>query len=351
MVLRIQSVCESSKADRFCARPAQFNASRLIAAALILTVVAQTTISVRASAADYPTRPVRIVTPTTPGASVDAVARILAQGLSDQTGQIVTVENRPGGAMLIGAQAVAQSDPDGYTLFFSPDDVFTILPHLSKRLSYDPNKTLKPVIGVAYIPNILAVNPSVPAKSLEEFIAYARNNPGKISYGSSGIGSAAQVAMEMLKSANKIDLLHVPYKGNAPAVLAAVAGDIQAIAIGFGTVRGLVSEGKLRAIAIMGPDPEPSLPGVRTTRELGVADADVRTDLSVWIPANASPEVIRQVYEALARVLAVPAVQQKIRDRDLVITNLDTESVGKRIAEQYRYYSTAISTAGIPLQD
>jgi len=169
----------------------------------------------------------RIIVPFAPGAAVDVVGRMLAGALSAQWGRTVIVENRPGGRTLIAAEAVAHSEPDGDTLLLCLDDTFTIVPHLSNHAPLDPNKELVPINLVGTITMAMVVNPSLPVDSLPALIAYARANPSAVSYGSSGSGSLSHLAMEMLKAQAKIDMVHVPYRGLAPATTAVIAGEVQ----------------------------------------------------------------------------------------------------------------------------
>ena len=284
----------------------------------------------------FPSRPVRIIVPLNPGAGVDIVARMVANGLSEQTGKSVVVENRSGGATLVGAEVVAQSEPDGHTLLFTPDDTFTILPHLSKSLAFDPNKELIPITGIAKIINIMFVNSTIPVKTLPELIDYARAHPGALSYGTNGQGSAAQLALETLKSRTKIDIVHVPYKGNAPALLATVSGEVQLIMIGYGSAGGFIQDGKLRPIVVTGSQRESNLPDLPTTAELGYPDVDVTTWLTIAAPAKTPANVVKQVNDAFMRVIKNPDMRKQIEDRNLVPTGISSEENTQAIVHRYK---------------
>jgi tripartite-type tricarboxylate transporter receptor subunit TctC len=247
---------------------------------------------------------------------------------------------------VVGAEAVAQSEPDGNTLLFMPDDTFTILPHVLKNMRFDPNKQLIPVIGVANIINVLIANPIISPKTLPELIDYARAHPGELKYGSNGFGSAAQIAMEMLKSRAKLDILHVPYKGNAPALMATVSGEVQLMAIGYGTVRALIQEGKLRAIAVAGPDREPGLPSLPTTAELGYPDVDVTTRLMISVTAKTPLDVVQQVADAISRLLEKPELQKQIEARGVVVTNIGPKEFARGMAQRYRFNAEAVRLSG-----
>jgi tripartite-type tricarboxylate transporter receptor subunit TctC len=315
----------------------------------LLTMVVAALTPTLSRADGYPSGNVRIVVPFSPGAAVDVVARMIANGLSEQSGKTVIVENRPGGATVVGAESVAQSEPDGHTLLFMPDDTFTILPHVSKNMRFDPNKQLTPVIGVANIINILVANPTISPKTLPELIDYARAHPGELKYGSNGFGSAAQIAIETLKSRAKLDILHVPYKGNAPALMATVSGEVQLMAIGYGTARALIEESKLRAIAVAGPDREPGLPNLPTTAELGYPDVDVTTRLMMSVTAKTSPDVVQQAADAISRLLKKPEMQKHIEARGVVVTNIGPKEFAHGMAQRYQFNAKAVRVSGARL--
>ncbi len=257
----------------------------------------------RAIAQQAPSKPGRIIVPFAPGAAVDVVARMLAGALSSQWGKTVIVENRPGGRTLIAAEAVARSEPDGDTLLFCLDDTFTIVPHVSRNLSFDPNKELVPLNLVATITMVLTVNPTLPVDSLPMLVDYARANPGAVSYASSGSGSLSHLAMEMLKAQAKINMIHVPYRGLAPAQTAVIAGEVQAGILGFGSSRGMIESGRLRAIAIASPERVGALPNVPTTGESGYPRADATSRLTLAGPATMSGDTVNRVNEAVSHAL------------------------------------------------
>jgi tripartite-type tricarboxylate transporter receptor subunit TctC len=259
--------CQSNSAKR--PRPATVPSRRHLLAAVGATALATTFGGGRAVAQQSSSKLTRIIVPFAPGAAVDVVGRMLASALSAQSGKTVIVENRPGGRTLIAAEAVARSEPDGDTLLFCLDDTFTIVPHLSRNAPFDPNKELVPINLVGTITMALTVNPSLPADSLPTLIAYARANPAAVSYASSGSGSLSHLAMEMLKAQAKINMVHVPYRGLAPAQTAVVAGEVQAGILGFGSSRSMIESGRLRAIAIASPERVAALPNVPTTGEGG----------------------------------------------------------------------------------
>ena len=301
----------------------------------------------RAIAEQTPSKPGRIIVPFAPGAAVDVVARMLASALSSQWGKTVIVENRPGGRTLIAAEAVARSEPDGDTLLFCLDDTFTIVPHISRNLPFDPNKELVPINLVGTITMALTVNPSLPVDSLPMLVDYARTNPAAVSYASSGSGSLSHLAMEMLKAQAKINMVHVPYRGLAPAQTAVVAGEVQAGILGFGSSRGMIESGRLRAIAIASPERVGALPNVPTTGESGYPRVDATSRLTLAGPAIMSAEAIDRVNEAISRALSSPELRKQIEDRDIVVTNMGPKPLAAEIARLSRLNAEAVRIAGV----
>jgi tripartite-type tricarboxylate transporter receptor subunit TctC len=293
------------------------------------------------------TKPGRIIVPFAPGAAVDVVARMLASALSSQWGKTVIVENRPGGRTLIAAEAVARSDPDGETLLFCLDDTFTIVPHISKSLPFDPRKELLPINLVGTITMVLTANPSLPADSLPMLIDYARANPAAVSYASSGSGSLSHLAMEMLKAQAKINMVHVPYRGLAPAQTAVIAGEVQVGILGFGSSRGMIESGRLRAIAIASPERVAALPNVATSDESGYPRVDATSRLTLAGPATMPADAINRVNEAVSRALHSDEVRKQIEARDIVVTDMGPKPFAEEIGRLSALNAEAVRIAGV----
>lgn len=315
-----------------------------LAAAGILVGTSATMLQAHAEA--YPSRLVKIIVPYDPGAALDTVARMVAEAMSSQSGKPVVVENRPGGLTLIGAEAVARSEPDGYTLLFSTDDTYTVVPQLSKNSSFNPNDQLIPIALVGKIINVILLNPAVPAKTFPELIEYARKHPKELSFGSPSAGSTHQLTIELLKSRAKIDMLHVPYKGNAAALAAATSGEVAFATIGYGTAKGLIEAGKLRPIVISGPEREPALPNLPTTAELGYPEVDATTWLTIALPAKTPPEVVRQVSQAISRAVNDPDTRKRIEARHIIPTDIGRKELADRIAVRYKNLGEGLKLAG-----
>jgi tripartite-type tricarboxylate transporter receptor subunit TctC len=320
-----------------------------ILAALFVTILAVAADAGRnvASAQLAPARPIRIIVPFDPGAAVDVVARMVARGLSTHLDRTVIVENRPGGSTLVAAQQVARSEPDGDTLLFCLDDTFTIVPHLTKTLTFDPNKELVPLNLVGKIQMIVVANKAMPANNLPELIALARANPTSLNYGSSGPGSATHLSFEMLKHSAGIDILHVPFRGLAPALTATAAGTVQMTMIGYGTARGMFAEDKLiKPVVVASPERVAPLPNVQTTAELGYSQVDATSWLAIAGPATMSAETIARISDALARAINSPEVRQQIEARDILVTNIGPKEFAEAIARRSKLNEEAVRISG-----
>ena len=255
---------------------------------------------------DYPNKPVRLIVGFAPGGSTDIVGRIVAQRLTERLGQTVVVDNKAGAGGTIGADIAAKSAPDGYTLTLGTTSTHAIAAGAYSKLAYDPVADFTPISLVAITPYLLVVNPQVKANNLAEFVTLAKGQPGKLNYASAGNGTATHLAMEMLKDAAGIDLLHVPYKGNAPADLAILGGEVQAV---FGSMPALLQNtkaNKVRPLAVGTPARSPALPDVPTVAEQGYAGFDAALWLGIMGPANMPKAVVDRLHKELAAIVATP---------------------------------------------
>ena len=298
------------------------------------------------SAAIAQGRAIRLIVPYAPGGGADGVARILANGLSTQLGRTVVVENRPGGNTIVAAEVVANSEPDGDTLLVSFDETFTVVPLLHLAGSFEPDKALTPVSLLGRLLTVILVNPAVPVISLPDLIEQARAKPGSFSYASAGTGDGTQLAMEMLKHLAKVDILHVPYRGTAPAAAAVAAGDVQLGIAGYATAKGLIDAGRLKPLAVAGPDRLAQLPDLPTTKELGYAKVDATSWLGVVAPAKTPPETIDRVSAALAQVLANKAVRDQLAaSRFFEVVNLGPKGFAAQMQERFQLMKEAVEIA------
>src|SRR5712691_10666595 len=251
----------------------------------------------------YPARPIKIIVPTPAGGPVDVIGRLVANHLATANGQTVVVDNRPGAGNTIGSKEAAQAEPDGYTLLYSSASGLVIAPMLQKNAGYDPLKSYAPVALVAATSNILVVHPSLPVKSVQELVAYAKANPGKINFSSGGIGTLPHLIGEYFKAKAGLDVVHVPYRGGGPSIQDVVAGNIQYTFEGISVLRPLIEEGRLRALAVTSPKRSPLLPNVPTMIESGFADFQSTSWTGLLAPHGTPPEVIAKLNGAVNTTL------------------------------------------------
>lgn len=259
----------------------------------------------------YPVKPVRFIVPSAPGGGTDIVTRVVAQKMSESTGQQFVVENRAGAGSIIGVDIAAKSPPDGYTLVMSPSTV-VVNPYLFKKLPFDIVRDLVAVSEAASVPNVLVVHPSVPANSVSEFVALAKKLPGQLSYATAGTGSSPHMSVEVLKNMAGIELLHVPYKGTTPGVLDLLAGRVSLMMANTLTVGPHIKAGKLRALGVTSLKRSIALPDVPTISEAGVPGYEVIQWYGTFAPAGTPRDVIGKVQLEMARALKLPDVREHL---------------------------------------
>lgn len=264
-----------------------------------------------AFAQSYPSKPVRIVVPYPPGGGVDGIARPLADQLSRRWGQPVLVDNRAGAATIIGAEQVAKAAPDGYTLLLTTESTITSNPHMYSKLPYDAVKDLAPVTQLIGLPQMVVAHPSVTANSLQELVALAKSQPGKLNYGSYGSGSQPHLLYEGLKLQAGITLTHVPYKGIAPALQAVLAGEVQLTMAGASVARGHIEAGKLKALAIARKERQALMPNVPTLQEAGYPNIDPQSWFGLFATGGSPREAIDKVYQDVAAIFTEPEFRER----------------------------------------
>lgn len=284
----------------------------LIAVALAAAIAAQ---PLRAQT--YPVKPIRVIVPYSPGGTADLLGRGIAQKLSLSLGQQVIVENRTGAGGGIGADLVAKSKADGYTLLLGTIATHAINPNLYPDNPYDPVKDFAPVVLVATMPNLLVVNPSVPAKNVRELIALAKAKPGELAFASAGSGTTQHLSGELFKKMAGVDLLHIPYKGNAPAVTDLVGGQVQVMFDNIPISLQQVRAGKLRALAVTGPKRSPVLPDVPTIAEAALPGYSVTSWFALFAPAGAPPSIVSRLNEETNKALADKALHRQLADQGI----------------------------------
>jgi tripartite-type tricarboxylate transporter receptor subunit TctC len=272
------------------------------------------TMAVAARAADYPSRPVTLVVAFTPGGASDVLARILGRKLEQILGQPFVIDNRPGAGGNVAAEAVAHAAPDGYTLLNGNNAILATNAALYKKINFDAEVDFAPIGLIGSQANILVVNPALPARSLAELIALARASPGKLNFASSGHGLAAHLAGELFKVDAKIDLVHVPYKGAAPALQDVIAGHVQMMFATASSVVSHIKEGKVRPLAVTTLTRTAVLPDIPTMDELGIKNFDATTWHGLVAPARTPSEVIETLHRALAATLDDAVVKSSLAD-------------------------------------
>lgn len=303
---------------------------------LLCGALASATISSVAAANDYPAKPIHIIVPYPPGGSADLIGRMVADKLSKSVGQPVVVENKGGASGTIGSEYVARSAADGYTLLVAISDTHAINPAVYARLAYDPQKDFVPISLLATQPFVLAVGPSVQARSLSDFIRSAQERQGKISYASNGLGGLQHLAMELMSTVANVRLLHVPYKGAAPALSDVMGGHVDALFISLQGAGGNLNSGKLRPLAITSPSRLAVAPDIPTFAESGYGTFRVSQWYGLLAPRGTPPAIIGKLNEHVRAAITAPDVAQKL-------TSTGTEPVGSSPDEFAAFLSREIA--------
>jgi len=281
--------------------------------AVIVALAAGLFASPNARAQDWPSKPVTIIVPFVAGGTTDIVARILAQALSERLHQSVVVENVGGAGGTLGAGNAARAPADGYTIFMATV-AHTMAPGIYKKLSYDFEKDFDPITIAASVPNILIVNPALPTKNVAELIAYIKANPGKVNYGSAGVGSTEHMSGALFRSLAGLDIVHVPYRGGAPMLADLVAGHIQMSIETSGAATPFIRGGQVRALAVSPAKRSALFPDLPTLAETGLAGYDVTTWYGVLVPKGTPPAIRAKLYSEIAEILKEPAIVARLRE-------------------------------------
>ncbi|MDB5584357.1 MAG: family major facilitator superfamily protein [Bradyrhizobium sp.] len=296
--------------------------------------------------AEYPDSPVRIIVPVAAGGGVDVMARMLAQKLGERLNQTFVVENRPGAAGVIGSRYVSMSAPDGYTLLYTPSSLsLTVV--VNKTPPYDVTKDFTPIVNVAISPYALVVNPSVPAHSLKEFIAYAKANPGKLSYSSAGVGSASHLAGEMLKSMADFDMVHVPNKGMNPALIDVIGGQVQVL---FASVPGMLGEksDRLRPIAMAEKKRSALMPDMPTMDESGLPGFEVANWAGLLGPPGLDPKIVKKLHAEVIAILDTDDMKQRIKTLGYDVIASTPEQFAAQLRTDIERWGGVAARAGLP---
>jgi tripartite-type tricarboxylate transporter receptor subunit TctC len=321
-----------------------------VAAALVAAVVAAAVALPASGQAAYPTKPIRIIAPVQPGGGVDLVARTVADRLGRALGQPIVVENMSGGGGVVGSLATAHAAADGYTLMVGYVGTHGTNPAV-RKLPYDALRDFTPIAMVGGTPNILVVPPSLPPKTLAEFVAYAKANPGKLSYGSSGPGTLTHLAMEQLKVGADIDLTHVPYRGIGPAITDILGGQTQALFPGLAAALPHIRAGKMRPLAVTGLQRHPLLPDVPTFAESGYAGFDGVQWYGIVGPAGMPAPVVKRLNDEINRLLENPELRERLSSEALEPMPMSAEQFGQYMRDDIARWSRLAKDRNIVISD
>ena len=299
-----------------------------------------------AHAQQYPAKPIRLIVPFVAGGSADVLSRVLAQRLTQQYGQQMVVENRPGSGGHVGAEAAARATPDGYTIVFGTIGIHAAYTIYSK-LNYDPSRDLQPVSMYADVPNILIVHPSVPVKNVKEFIALAKCNPGRLNFGTAGSGSSTHMAGEWFKLYTGVNLTHVPYKGSAQAMQDLLGGQIELMFENLPTAIAQVRAGKVRSLGMTSRERSPSMPEVPTLAETGVPGFEATAWFTIAAPAKVPADIIRKLNTDMNAFLKAPEMQQRWIDMGVVPLGGSPADAEKFFVVEREKWGKVIKAAGI----
>jgi len=299
---------------------------------------------------DYPSRVIRIVVPFAPGGGTDTLTRLVAQKLSESWRQPVVTDNRPGAGGTLATDVAAKAAPDGYTLLMGMIATHAMSPHLYKNLPYDPIKDFAPVTLAVISPNILVVHPSVPANSVGELIAYAKTQPGKMNYGSAGTGSPAHLAGELFRSLAKVDIVHIPYKGGAPAVSALLAGELSLMFAGPIESLPQIRAGKLRALGVTTRRRFESAPELPTMAEAGLAGFELVQWNGLFAPARTPPEIVEKLNGEVTRILKLADVKDRLLKAGFEPSPTSSNEFAAFVKSEYDRWGAVIRNAGIRLE-
>jgi len=298
--------------------------------------------------AAYPERPVNIVVPFSPGGATDILARMLAERMTEKLGQSVIVENKPGGGTVIASNYVARAKPDGHTLLLAASSL-GIAPSVYAKIDYDPVKDFKPVTQVASVVHVLGVHPSLPVKDIRELVAYLKANPGKVAYGSVGVGTSTQLEAELFKSMAGVQMEEIPYKGSSQALTDLVAGRIQLMFDAWASSGPFVKDGRVKVLAVTTEQPSPSVPGVPPIAE-AVPGFAAMPWLGFVVPAGTPDSIIDTLYKTITEIMKEPAIQERFAALGLDAIGSDPATFGEFIKKDIETWARVAREANIRIE-
>ena len=294
----------------------------------------------------YPNRPIRMISPFPPGGPTDLVGRLVSSRLAENLGQPLVIESRPGASGNVGLELAARAAPDGYTIVLS-SPVIALSPLMYTKLNYDPQKDLAPIALVGAVRNVLVVHPSVPAKTLKDLVQIARKSPGRLNYGSGGVGTTTHLAPELLKSLEKLDIVHVPYKGSGVALGALVGGETDMLVVSAPAAVQQINAGRVRALAVLMPERFSDLPNVPTSKESGFPNFEISVWYGMLAPTGTPREIINRLNAELAKAVSAPDMKPKFASAGVEPMTSTPEEFGAFIRSESKRFAQVIRDAGI----
>jgi tripartite-type tricarboxylate transporter receptor subunit TctC len=313
---------------------------------MAIVIAAAAGAAAQAGAQSYPTRPVRVIVPYAPGGATDLTARLVGAKVGEAFGQQVIVENRPGGAGMIGAEIVAKAAPDGYTLLIATPAEIAINPHLFAKMTYQPERDFAPVSLAASTPLILVVHPAVPAQSVKDLLALARSKPGRMTSASAGTGGVQHMALDLLKMTAKVDIVHVPYKGAGPAIPDLIGGHVDMFFSGMPPALPHVKSGKLRALAVTTAKRSAAAPEVPTMAESGVTGFDINNWFAFFVPAGTPADVVARLNTEINRALRLQDVKDRLSPQGAEAVGTSPEELARYARAESEKYAKLIRASG-----
>jgi hypothetical protein len=313
---------------------------------MVILMACCTLPSVLAQGADYPVRPITMIVPFTPGGGTDIMARLVADKLGRGLGQPVVVENKAGAGGTIGTELAARSEPNGYTLMMGSVSTISINPSLYKKLNINPIKDLAPIGLFASTPSVIAVPNNLPVNTLQELIAYAKANPGKVNFGSAGSGTSHHLAGELFKQQASVDAQHVPYKGSAPALLGLMRGDVQFLIANMPSLKPAIDGKQIKPLALTSLERSAQFPDFKTANESGLPGFEVIVWYGIFAPAGTPEAIINRLNGELRKITAMPDVRKRLTEEGADAINSSPREFANRIQKDYEIWKKVVDSSG-----
>jgi tripartite-type tricarboxylate transporter receptor subunit TctC len=321
-----------------------------VTAAILATVSVSVTGVATAADTDYPTKPIRVVVPQAAAGSQDTISRLVGQKLGDALGQQIVVENRPGANGIIGTEMASKAAPDGYTLLATGTGSHAINPSLYSKIPYDPVKQFAPVALIGYSTSVLVVHPSTPVKTIADLIAVAKAKPGEIRYASAGNGSSPHLSAEMFRSMTGVNIIHIPYKGSTPGVIATISGEVSMMFTGVASAIAHIKAGRLRALSVNGPKRSPTLSEVPTANESGLPGFEVDFWVGIFAPSGTPRAVITKLNAEINRIVGAREIREQFLKIGVDPVGGTPEQFGAILQKDIERWGKTIKISGMKME-